>query len=254
MYCMYVCMCVCMYICMYVCIFMYVCMVCTCMCVTEHLMWRLYLSLGISDWTSCTIFTKFGTGALDKNLSSKCEFNENWQSDSHTLLWGTNKYLSIISAFLGCFWLNSVQKNPILKRPQSMFLPLGGTQSFNLFILRDTYLILALALHWLSYHGSSSHSVIKTAQLAQDMIHWIMALINMVHITPQKHRISWTDIWLQTVAESNSQLTPTIYCHYLLFTKTCLVQLGHLQVTQKVLARFMATLSSSKRISLIFIK
>jgi len=126
------CMCVC------VCVHVHVCM-----CVREHLMWRPYLWLGISDWTGCTIFTKFRIGALDKNLSSKCEFNENWWSDIHTLLWGTNQYLLVISTFLGRFWLNSVQKNPILVCPQFMFLSQGGRQSFNLFILRDTHLILA---------------------------------------------------------------------------------------------------------------
>jgi hypothetical protein len=136
-----------------------------CMCEREHLIWRPYLWLGISDWTGCTIFTKFGIGALYKNLSRNCEFREYWQGVSHTLLSGTNKHLPITSAFLGRFQLNSVQKNPILKSPQPTILPQGGRQSFNLFILTDTHLILALALHWLSYHGSSSNSIIKTAQL-----------------------------------------------------------------------------------------
>ena len=78
---------------------------------------------------------KFGTAALYKNLSSKCELI----GEVTVTLYFEVQIPTHNARILSRFWLNMVQMSPILKHPQPMFLLQGGRQSFNLFIFRHTF-------------------------------------------------------------------------------------------------------------------
>jgi hypothetical protein len=114
-------------VCMYVHVCTYVCMF-----GREHLIWRPYLWLNRMYHIHEICYRSPLQKLVQQVWVSWILANR----QSHFTL--RRKYLPIISAFLGRFRLNLVQKNPILKHPQTMFLLQGGRQSFNLFIFRHT--------------------------------------------------------------------------------------------------------------------
>jgi hypothetical protein len=56
-------------------------------------------------------FFKFSVGILQKLLLSKCEFCKNPHNDRHTLLWGINVFIPIVSTFCDWFDENLVERN-----------------------------------------------------------------------------------------------------------------------------------------------